>query len=442
MRNIGHGQPRRKKTGGNSKDYKGDKFYSGSKITTKLTKRNYFAVNILFLTYVQLMLPATESVFWICFFILFYTYVGYPLLLRLLILIKNIISPPQISNDIYLPVTLIVAAYNEEDVIEEKIKNCMSLNYPAGLIKFIFITDGSDDNTPSIIKRYTDIIHLHQDERRGKLAAMNRAMKAVETGIVIFSDANTMLNRDSIGKMVAHYADDKVGAVAGEKKVISSDDGAIAKGEGLYWKYESWIKRLDSQFYTVVGAAGELFSLRRNLYTTLPENIIIEDFVQSLLICARGFVVRYEPEAYSIEKASVSIKDEMERKTRIAAGGFQAIICLKKLFNIFRYPILSFQYISHRVLRWTLCPLALVVMFATSLGLALDGSLFFIYLVIFQVVFYFSALAGWLLAGKDRHPGVFYLPYYFIFMHLCVFAGFGRFVAGHQAVEWKKAQRK
>jgi cellulose synthase/poly-beta-1,6-N-acetylglucosamine synthase-like glycosyltransferase len=336
---------------------------------------------------------------------------------------------------------LVVAAYNEGNIIEEKIKNCLSLDYPNDLLQLLFITDGSTDNTTTIIEGYPGIVHLHAHERRGKLAAMNRAVQHVKTDIVIFSDANTILNRESLVKLVAHYSDRQVGAVSGEKRIFSSEGATVAKGEGLYWKYESWIKSLDSQLYTVVGAAGELFSLRTNLYTTLPENIIIEDFVQSLLICTKGFVVRYEPGAYSMEKASISIKDEMERKTRIAAGGFQAMAYLKKLFNFFRFPLLSFQYISHRVLRWTLCPLALIVMFATSIVLAAAESPLYFYITAAQIGFYVAALIGWMMARKGGRQALFYLPFYFVFMNLCVFAGFGRFLSGSQSATWKKADR-
>jgi poly-beta-1,6-N-acetyl-D-glucosamine synthase len=387
------------------------------------------------------MLPATETVFWICFFIIFYTYAGYALLLQFLVFIKNAIAPERLHNKIDMPVTVVVAAYNEEHIIEEKIKNCLSLIYPANLITYIFITDGTNDNSSAILKKYPQIIHLHQDERRGKLAAMNRAMLSVKTEIVIFSDANTMLNRESISKMVAHYSDEEVGAVSGEKKIIASDEGSVSKGEGLYWKYESWIKQLDSRLYSVVGAAGELFSVRTKLYTRLPEHIIIEDFVQSLLICTQGYVVRYEPEAYGVEKASISIKDEMERKIRIAAGGFQAMAYLKKVLNIVKFPVLSFQYLSHRVLRWTLCPFALLVMFVASLVLALAGSPIFTFITILQVVFYAAAIVGWLTARNNRDPGMLYLPFYFVFMNFCVFAGFWRFFSGVQTSTWKKAGR-
>ncbi len=189
----------------------------------------------------------------------------------------------------------------------------------------------------------------------------------LNTPFIIFSDANTLLNSASVREIVKHYADPRVGGVAGEKKIISEEkDKAVAAGEGIYWKYESFLKRLDSEFYSVVGAAGELFSIRTSLFHEVPPDTIIEDFVQSLQLCKDGWLVRYEPNAYATESASSSMQEEQKRKVRIAAGAFQAMIILRDLFNVFRYPILSFQFISHRILRWTLCPLCLVTGLITN----------------------------------------------------------------------------
>ncbi|HUQ67236.1 MAG TPA: glycosyltransferase family 2 protein [Flavitalea sp.] len=388
------------------------------------------------------MVPASETLFWICFCIVFYTYAGYPLLLVLLVFIKKMIHPATRHDQKgYMPVTLVVAAYNEEDIIEDKIRNSISLDYPADKIKFIFITDGSNDNTAAIVKKFPVIQHLHLGERRGKLAAINRVMPYVKTEIVIFSDANTIMNRECITKIIAHYHDAKVGGVAGEKKIVPETEG-VARGEGMYWKYESALKKLDSELYTTVGAAGELFSMRTALFTPLPDTIIIEDFVQSLSLCAKGYVVRYEPGAYTMEKASISENDEMERKIRIAAGGFQAIIFLKDLLNVFRHPVLSFQYISHRVLRWTVCPIALIGLFITSMIVWKDrNDLFFTCFLFLQTLFYLMAFAGWMITRKNRIPRLFYLPYYFVFMNMCVFAGFARFIEGKQHSIWIKALR-
>ncbi len=273
------------------------------------------------------MLPVSETIFWVAFIIICYTYFGYPLILLILNGIKKFLKKSSATHpSTYEPVTVLVAAFNEEAIIEEKILNCLAIKYPSEKIKYVFVTDGSSDRTGDIIRKYPSIIHLHETARRGKLAAINRAMLIIDTPLVVFTDANTFVNPESIGLLVRHYADPRVAGVSGEKRVYASGaDDAVGKGEGFYWKYESFLKKLDSRLYSIVGAAGELFSLRSALYTTLPENIVLDDFVQSLSLCADGHVVRYEPGAVAVEKGSLSIKDEMERKVRISAGGFQAM---------------------------------------------------------------------------------------------------------------------
>lgn len=386
------------------------------------------------------MLPVTETVFWISLLILFYTYVGYPIVLVLLVCIKELLTGRKSQNVINEePVTLIVAAYNEENLIEQKIQNCLSLDYEPGNLKFLFVTDGSTDRTPELVEKYPVITLLHSAERKGKLAAMNRAMQHVTTSVVIFNDANTTLNKDCVKLIMRHYSDENVGAVAGEKKIIAED--GVARGEGLYWRYESFLKKFDSRLCTVVGAAGELFSIRTSLYETLPEHIIIEDFVQSLKICEKGYVVRYEPNAFSMENASVTESDEMERKVRIAAGGFQAIGYLKSLLNFFRFPVISFQYLSHRLLRWTLCPPSIALLLISSVILSGQGA-FFQGILLLQLLFHLMGMVGWLLARNGKRPGPFYFPYYFIFMNLSVVLGFFRYISGKQQTNWKKAVRK
>ncbi len=219
-------------------------------------------------------------------------------------------------------------------------------------------------------------------------------------------------------------------------------DKAVAAGEGIYWKYESFLKRLDSEFYSVVGAAGELFSIRTVLFHEVPPDTIIEDFVQSLQLCKDGWLVRYEPDAYAIESASSSMQEEQKRKVRIAAGAFQAMIILKDLFNVFRYPVLSFQFISHRILRWTLCPVCLVTGLISNFLLVYknEGRLYIVVLLV-QIVFYAMALTGWIFARKNIKTKVFYIPYYFLFMNLSVFLGFYRHLRKKQTAVWEKAGR-
>lgn len=350
------------------------------------------------------------------------------------------------DNNSFEPfVTLIVATYNEENVIEKKILDCLQLNYPQNKLKIIFVADGSTDNTVEIIKTYPFIELLYESERRGKVAAINRAMQTVVTDFVIFCDANTYLNGDSIREIVKHYKDEKVGAVAGEKKIldIGKNKNAAGAGEGLYWKYESFLKQLDSDFYSVVGAAGELFSIRTKLYEHVNNNILLDDFIISMKICMKGYKVMYEPKAYAQEAPSLTMRDEQKRKIRISAGGFQSVILLKPLLNFFKYGRLSFLYISHRVLRWILCPLLLPLIFFINLYLVyLYSSPLYMLILVIQGTLYLLAFAGWLFYIKNLKINIFYVPYYFVFMNFSLYIGFKKFLNNKQSVLWDKAKRE
>ncbi|MBC8109979.1 MAG: glycosyltransferase family 2 protein, partial [Verrucomicrobia bacterium] len=292
--------------------------------------------------------------FWICLFVVFYTYLGYGILLFLIVKFKRIFKgkPEPLPNDFEPEVSFVIAAYNEEDFIREKISNTLAIDYPAEKLQLIFVTDGSSDRTPQIIAAYPQLQLFHQPERQGKIAAVHRVMPHIKTPVVIYTDANTYLNKEVVRNIVRHYANPQVGAVAGEKRILEKDeDDASGAGEGFYWKYESALKKWDSELYSVVGAAGELFSIRTELYEDIPKDTLIEDFYLTLRIAQKGYRVIYEPQASATETASADVKEELKRKVRIAAGGIQAIVRLKSLLNPFKYGVLSFEYISHRVLR-------------------------------------------------------------------------------------------
>lgn len=395
-------------------------------------------------------MPTPEILFWLSLLFVFYAYLGYGILLYLLVKIKKwLFGPISSSNNGYastskdLPdATLIVAAYNEAACISSKIQNSLALQYPSGKLRYLFVTDGSNDNTPDIVRQYPDIELYHSPERRGKIAAVHRIMPYIKTPIVIFTDANTLLNPEAAYNIVRHYANPKVGAVAGEKRIANKEkDTAEGAGEGIYWQYESALKRYDSELYSVVGAAGELFSIRTELYQVVPPDTIIEDFYMTLQIAQRGYRVVYEPDAYAIESASASVGEELKRKIRIAAGGIQAISRLLPLLNPLRYGILSFQYISHRVLRWTLAPIALFPLFFANCYLACQGSLLYQTIFAAQLTFYGMAIVGYLLEKQQLKIKAFFIPYYFCMMNYAVFRGMARIAAGTQSVIWEKAKR-
>ena len=397
----------------------------------------------------------SKLVFWLLLFIVFYSYFGYGILLFFLVKIKRLFSKstdsiPKISFQQDLPeVTFMVAAFNEEDWIEDKIRNSLELDYPKSKIRFFFVTDGSNDATTELIRSFSaknpkitegvSIEVFHQPERRGKIAAVERVMPFVKTPIVVFTDANTDLNPEAIKNIVRHYADPTVGAVAGEKRVRMSGEASGA-GEGIYWKYESLLKKWDSELYSVVGAAGELFSLRTALYLPVEKDTLIEDFVMTLRIAQKGNRVIYEPEAYAVEGHSENVKEELKRKIRISAGGLQAIWRLRDLLNPFKYGTLSFQYISHRVLRWTLAPAALPIIFILNILIAKEST-FYTYILWCQIFFYAAAVLGWIFEQNKVKVKAFYVPYYFCMMNYSVYRGLIRLIKGSQSVVWDKAKR-
>lgn len=386
------------------------------------------------------------ATFWISLFIIFYAFIGYGLLLFVLIKIKRAITgKPVLPEAVNLPTcTLIVAAYNEEAFIEQKIKNTLELIYPDNKLKFIFVTDGSTDATADIVSKYPQIKHLHSDARMGKMAAVHRAKDAVDTDIIVFTDANTFLNAEAMVNICRHYADPMVGAVAGEKRVATTETADATAGEGFYWKYESKLKAWDSELYSVVGAAGELFSVRTELYQPVPTNAIIDDFMISMLIAQKGYKIVYEPDAYASETASEDVKEELKRKIRIAAGGLQSIIWLKSLLLPFKLPVLSFQYISHRVLRWTIVPFLMILALVLNILIVCRGDSGFIYQLILlgQIVFYGMSVLGWIMMARQIKVKVFFIPYYFCMMNYAVIRGIFRYLSGNQSAIWEKAKRK
>jgi poly-beta-1,6-N-acetyl-D-glucosamine synthase len=384
--------------------------------------------------------------FWISLFIVFYTFFGYGILLFFIIKIKRIFKgkpPIPELNGNYPTVTLIVSAYNEESCIKEKIENSLALEYPKDKIVFLFVTDGSTDATPQIVSQYPTIKLMHEDARKGKIAAVDRAMKTVSTDITVFTDANTLLNKKAIVNICRHYTDPKVGAVSGEKRVHIDEMADATAGEGFYWKYESKLKTWDSELYSVVGAAGELFSVRTDLFIPVEPDTILDDFMISLLIAEKGYRIIYEPNAYATETGSESIGEELKRKIRIAAGGIQSILRLKKLMNPLHNFVLHFQYVNHRVLRWTVTPfLMLLVFFINILICVVNPSIAYTAIMAMQVLFYALAALGWLLEKRQVRIKALFIPYYFCMMNYAVAAGIRRYFLKQQSAVWEKAKRK
>lgn len=393
-------------------------------------------------------MAALKTVFWTCFVLVCYTYVGYGLLLWLLVGIKRLVKgKPEIKGlptDEALPhVTFMVCAFNEEDVVEMKMKNINELDYPQDRLHVMWVTDGSTDHTNERLAEYEGVEVVFSPERRGKTAALNHGLSMVQSEITVMTDANTIVNREAIREIVRCMQDQKVACVAGEKRVMARHEGqAAAEGEGLYWKYESALKRLDSELYSAMGAAGELNAIRTRLYEPMPENALLDDFVMSMRMVDQGYRIAYTSEAYAMEYGSADLFEESKRKRRIAAGGLQSVWWLRRMMNPFRHFTVAFQFVSHRVLRWSITPVAMLALIPLNAALVMmNAGTVYTVIALLQVLFYGAACLGWLAERYGRKLKLLYIPYYFLFMNVNVFRGMNYLRTHKSSGAWEKAKR-
>jgi biofilm PGA synthesis N-glycosyltransferase PgaC len=365
-------------------------------------------------------------------FLIIYPYVIYPAILY--VLPKNSVAMlkklPEITN-----ISLFIAAYNEEKVIKEKLNNSLVLETANVNLEIIVASDGSTDATIAIVKefenKYSNIKLLDFKERQGKVNVINRGLQFCKGEIILLSDANAMYNRECLQKILPHFQNEKCGCVAGEKRVKAMETD-ISKNEGLYWKLESKIKQLEAKVKTVIGADGACYAIRKKLFCKLPKDTAVDDFLLSMKIVEQGYNIEYEPEAYSYEESGSSLKQELNRKIRIAAGNFYNLCYLKRFFAA---DIVSFMFISHKLLRW-ISPALFLALSLVLTVLTLE-SLTAIILLFLLVITYIGALINYnyniniFLSDKlSRLITYFYLTVY------AQLIGFIKYLSGKQKAVW------
>jgi cellulose synthase/poly-beta-1,6-N-acetylglucosamine synthase-like glycosyltransferase len=377
-------------------------------------------------------------IFWLGIVLVAYAYAGYGALVGLLAWLRP--RPPRAAA-VTPSMTLVIPCYNEASWIAAKIEGSLALDYPADRLEILVVVSGSDDGTEEIVASYAPygVRCLVQPTRAGKEAAMCDAAAVATGDILVFTDANACLNPGALRALARWFADPSVGCVSGEKRVRSGEDTRSGRGEGLYWRYESALKRLDSLVGSTMGAAGELIADRAPLARFPETDNIIEDFVLSMRVVEAGFRVVYEPEAVAVEDANARIQDLFERRARIAAGGLQALWRLRALLDP-RRGVTWWQYVSHRALRWAVVPFTLPALLVLNGRLA-RGSAPYTALFAGQLAFYAAAAIGWRRAHTDgsRNP-LFYYPFFFTAANAAVIAGFARLVTGKQSVLWRKTR--
>ena len=387
--------------------------------------------------------------FWLSVFLIIYTYIGYPVLIAL---IAKLIPFQGRALGVSDPsVTLLITAYNEEEVIEKKIENSLLLNYPSDRLQIIVAADGSSDRTAEIVERFHDrgVKLNHTSLRDGKLAAINRAIVQARGDIVVFSDANNMYDPDAISNLITPFSDPSVGASTGAKLIIQ-DGGDLSGAEGIYWKYESWIKTNETIFGTCTSSVGEILAIRRELYQPPPSHIINDDYYIVLDLIKRGFRVFYVAAARSFEYISATARDEMIRRTRMNTGKYQAIFMSYKLLPFDR-PMVLWQIVSHKYFR-ALLPFGFIGALLANIFLVLleryisvsllrmspPYALAFLFM---QLFFYLFAALGNLVKLPGLLGKLVYLPTYLVNSNIAILRGFYGFISGKQTNIWERVRR-
>jgi cellulose synthase/poly-beta-1,6-N-acetylglucosamine synthase-like glycosyltransferase len=378
-----------------------------------------------------------EILFWVSAFFLLYPYAGYPLLLWLIGRVqKKTATPPAPEPRDWPALTLLIAAYNEEAVIGEKLENSLALDYPPDRLEIVVASE-STDRTNEIAGSYRGRgVKLYAfRQRRGKPALLYSTVPLARGEIVIFSDANALYEPQALKKLARHFADPRLGCVSGQL-VYDGGAGAAAAGESLYWRYEQWLKRLESRLGALLGANGSLFALRKSLYAPLSETRG-DDFELPVRVLLQGYRAILDPEARSHEQPSGSVRAEYRRRVRIVSWFLASARQLLGEAWRRRRLLLAVQLLSHRLLRWA-APLFLLLLLGSCAG-AEKG--FYRAALAAQLVFYGAALLGWRLeARRASLPLLLRLPYCFCAIHVAMLVGLGRGLSAPGVAAWEKVR--
>ncbi len=375
-----------------------------------------------------------ELLFFFSAVIIFYSYLGYPAALYVIGKFKRKkAAEPRVD---YLPrVCLFISAFNEEKIIRRKIENSLNLNYPKERLRILIASDGSTDRTVEIGRDYGDlgVEVYHHSQRRGKSAVINSVIPELTEEIVVFTDANCLFAEDALSKLIAHLSDPQIGCVVGKLNYTERHLTSVGKGEGIYWKFESKIRLLESALKSVLVANGAIFAIRRELFRPLYPHVA-NDFQIPVEIGSRGYGVVYEPEAVAVERSPIFWQEEFQRKVRIVLRGITGFVVLRSKFRGFRL----WQFFSHKLMRWMVTPF----LFLSLLSNAMLLGEAWIYQVsfAFQVLFYFAAINGWRVRRTSRPRGIFYIPFYFTMVNFAAIVAIAKFLSGRRQIVWEKAE--
>lgn len=377
-----------------------------------------------------------QILFWTALFLAAHTYLIYPLLVFFVGMIRN--REPRNYEFTDLPtVCVAISVYNEETFIAEKLKNLYITDYPTEKTTFLFGSDGSTDGTNDTLRSSdrANVVARLFSHRRGKAAVLNDIVGNSHSEIIVFSDANTMFRPDTVRMLVQPFADPTVGAVCGELVVVSDSQTTGGFGERLYWKLENMLKTGESRISSTLGATGAVYAIRKSLFVPLPlDRVVMDDFLIPMGVLKKGFRIVYEPAAIAYERSSNSVEGEFRRRIRIAAGNFNGISEYSSLLAP-RNGFLAFALWSHKLLRWVVPFLFLIVLGSTAF--AARTSPFFLLVLWVEIAFLFVAILGFILDRLKINAGIFGMPYYFVAINCAMIVGFIRYLFGRQQPTWE-----
>ena len=380
-----------------------------------------------------------ETLFWICMTVLVYVYIGYPLLVGFLA--KFFPQPVDCTGAFDQPVSLLISAHNESPVIAFKLENSLELDFAGYPLEVIVVSDCSDDGTDEIVRGYAGrgVRLLCQNERLGKSAALNFAVPQALGKILIFSDANALYQPDAIQHLIRHFANPLVGYVVGNARYYEKGTGSSsAESEGLYWKLETYLKKKESLFGSVVGGDGAIYAIRRELYSPLlPTDI--NDFLNPLQIIVRGYIGVFETAAVCYEEAAENFSQEYRRKVRIISRSLNALRRVPQVLNPLHNTRHWFLLVSHKVLRW-FAPFLMILCFLASL--ALWQSPIYKTAALLQLAFYAIALIGWKWRPGNKFGKLLSLSFYFCMVNLASLVGCVKCFRGDLSGKWVTPRQK
>jgi cellulose synthase/poly-beta-1,6-N-acetylglucosamine synthase-like glycosyltransferase len=385
------------------------------------------------------LIQLASVVFWVCLACVLYAYVGYPIVLGCLARLVGRRGQPPAGDDSSLPsVTVLIAAYNEEAEIDKRIQTALMTDYPADKLDVVIASDGSSDGTAAIVRGYAGhgVRLLDYRQRRGKATVLNDAFAEVQGDVVLLSDANTHIDPTALRKLVRWFDDPEVGVVVG--RLVLTDPATGRNVDGLYWKYETYLKRREARLGGLLGANGAIYAIRRRLFAPIPNDTIVDDFVLPLQAQLRtGCRLVYEAAAVAQEETPLGLGAEFHRRSRIGAGGFQSLTLLWPLLHP-RHGWTAFTFLSHKVLRW-LCPFFLIGLLASNTCL-LDEPLYQAALLA-QAGFYLVSLLAAFVPARFRLLRPLRLTTMFTSMNAALLVGFCRWLFGSQKAAWKRTAR-